>query len=87
MEHRDLLVLLAQEWLSSCDELPNIQADQVETFKIEAEEELGYRPEVIHDEMEDVEGQISLDLPEVDDYEKFDDEGHIDPEEIIDVGV
>lgn len=75
--------------LTSCDELPNIQADQVETFKIEAEEELGFRPEVVHDEMEDVEGQISLDLPDSDEgkYEKFDDEGHIDPEEIIDVGV
>jgi len=74
--------------LTSCDELPNIQADQVETFKIEAEEELGFHPEVVHDEMEDVEGQISLDLPDSDaKYEKFDEEGPINPEEIIDVGV
>lgn len=74
--------------LSSCDELPNIEAEQVESFKIEAEEELGYRPEVVHDEMEDVEGQISIDLglKEEEAFEQFEDE-NIDPEEIIDVGV
>lgn len=74
--------------LSSCEELPNIEAEQVESFKLEAEEELGYRPEVVHDEMEDVEGQISMDLgtKEEDAFEKFEDEP-IDPEEIIDVGV
>ena len=60
--------------LSSCEELPNIEAEQVESFKLEAEEELGYRPEVVHDEMEDVEGQISMDLgpKEEDAFEKFD---------------
>ena len=75
--------------LSNYDELPNIQAEQVETFKIEAEEELGYHPEVVHDEMEDVEGQISLDLPQEkkEEFEQFDDEEPVDPEEIIDVGV
>lgn len=74
--------------LSSCEELPNIEAEQVESFKLEAEEELGYRPEVVHDEMEDVEGQISMDLgpKEEDAFEKFDVED-IDPDEIIDVGV
>ncbi len=73
--------------LSSCDELPNIEAEQVENFKMEAEEELGYRPEVVHDEMEDVEGQISMDLGQNEDpFEKFDND-IIDPDEIIDVGV
>lgn len=75
--------------LSNYDELPNIQAEQVETFKIEAEEELGYHPEVVHDEMEDVEGQISLDLPQEpkEEYETFENEEPHDPEEIIDVGI
>ena len=75
--------------LSNYDELPNIQAEQVETFKIEAEEELGFHPEVVHDEMEDVEGQISLDLPQIpkEEFETFDDEQPHDPEEIIDVGI
>ncbi len=74
--------------LSSCEELPNIEAERVESFKLEAEEELGYHPEVVHDEMEDVEGQISMNLgpKEEDAFEKFDIED-IDPEEIIDVGV
>ena len=75
--------------LSNYDELPNIQAEQVETFKIEAEEELGFHPEVVHDEMEDVEGQISLDLPQEpkEEFEKFEDDTPHDPEEIIDVGI
>ena len=75
--------------LSNCDELPNIEAEQVETFKIEAEEELGFHPEVVHDEMEDVEGQISLDLPQQpkEEFEKFENEEPHDPEEIIDVGI
>ena len=56
---------------------------------MEAEEELGFHPEVVHDEMEDVEGQISLDLgqEEKEEFEKFDDDEPGDPEEIIDVGV
>ena len=75
--------------LANCDELPNIQAEQVETFKIEAEEELGFHPEVVHDEMEDVEGQISLDLPQEpkEEFEEFSNEEPHDPEEIIDVGI
>ena len=75
--------------LSNYDELPNIQAEQVETFKMEAEEELGFHPEVVHDEMEDVEGQISLDLQQApkEEFETFDDEEPHDPEEIIDVGI
>lgn len=73
--------------LSSKDDLPDIEADQKETFKLEAEEELGYLREEVHDENEDVEGQIALEMSDGnDEYEEFTGSGPED-EDIIDVGV
>lgn len=73
--------------LSRKEDLPNIEAEQLESFKIEAEQEIGFFSERVHDENEDVEGQIKLELPgtEEETEENFGD----DPEgdEIIDVGV
>ncbi|MBR3241429.1 MAG: SMC-Scp complex subunit ScpB [Parasporobacterium sp.] len=48
--------------LSRKEDLPNIEAEQRESFKLEAEQELGYFSEPVHDENEDVEGQIALEL-------------------------
>ena len=73
--------------LSKKEDLPNIDTEQLESFKLEAEQEIGYYGEQIHDENEDVEGQIKLDLPgtEEETLESFEDDG--DGEEMIDVGV
>lgn len=73
--------------LSRKEDLPNIEAEQLESFKIEAEQEIGYFSEKVHDENEDVEGQIKLELPgtEEDTEENFGDD--VSGDEMIDVGV
>lgn len=73
--------------LSSREDLPDIEAEQVESFKLEAEQELGYFGEKEHDENEDVEGQIALDLSgnEQENAEPAEDETQTDG--LIDVGV
>lgn len=73
--------------LSRKEDLPNIEAEQLESFKIEAEQEIGFYSEKVHDENEDVEGQIKLELPgtEEETEENFGDDSEGD--EIIDVGV
>ena len=73
--------------LSNKEDLPNIGTEQLESFKLEAEQEIGYFGEQIHDENEDVEGQIKLEFPgtEEEPAESFEDD---DPgDEMIDVGV
>ena len=73
--------------LSKKEDLPNIGTEQLESFKLEAEQEIGYYGEQIHDENEDVEGQIKLEFPgtEEETMETFEDD---DPgDEMIDVGV
>lgn len=73
--------------LSNKEDLPNIGTEQLESFKLEAEQEIGYFGEQIHDENEDVEGQIKLEFPgtEEESAESFEDD---DPgDEMIDVGV
>lgn len=73
--------------LSNKEDLPNIGTEQLESFKLEAEQEIGYFGEQIHDENEDVEGQIKLEFPgtEEEPAESFEDDDQGD--ELIDVGV
>ncbi len=73
--------------LSKKEDLPNIEAEQLESFKLEAEQEIGFYSEKVHDENEDVEGQIKLELPgtEEETEENFDSDSSDD--ELIDVGV
>ena len=73
--------------LARKEDLPDIEAEQKESFKLEAEQELGYFSEQVHDENEDVEGQIALELPgneeETEDFSSEEESG----EDMIDVGV
>ena len=72
--------------LSRKEDLPDIQAEKLESFKLEAEQEIGFFSEKVHDENEDVEGQIALDLgTETDETDTEPEE--TDPEGLIDVGV
>ena len=75
--------------LSRKEDLPDIQAEKIETFKLEAEQEIGFFSEKVHDENEDVEGQIKLELPGTDTAEKEADAepDETDEEGLIDVGV
>lgn len=73
--------------LSKKDDLPHIDAEQLESFKLEAEQEIGYFGEQIHDENEDVEGQIKLDLPGTEEEQTESFEDIDDDDEMIDVGV
>ena len=73
--------------LSSKEDLPDIATEQVESFKLEAEKEIGFFGDKEHDENEDVEGQIALDLSgEEAEGEETGEEGE-DADGIIDVGV
>ena len=73
--------------LSSKEDLPDIATEQVESFKLEAEKEIGFFGDKEHDENEDVEGQIALDLSgEETEAEEPGEEGD-DTDGIIDVGV
>ena len=73
--------------LSSKEDLPDIATEQVESFKLEAEKEIGFFGDKEHDENEDVEGQIALDLSgEETETEEPGEEGD-DTDGIIDVGV
>ncbi len=73
--------------LARKEDLPDIEAEQRESFKLEAEQELGYFSEQVHDENEDVEGQIALELPGTGEAtEDFSGEEPTD-EGMIDVGV
>lgn len=73
--------------LSRREDLPDIKAEQLESFKLEAEQEIGFFSEKVHDENEDVEGQIELELPgtEADGADSLEEEP--DEEGLIDVGV
>lgn len=72
--------------LSKKDDLPDIATEQIESFKMEAEQELGFFAETPHDENEDVEGQIKLELPGVAEQEEelYEDESE---DGLVDVGV
>lgn len=73
--------------LSKTDDLPDIEAERIETFKLEAEQEIGYFGEKVHDENEDVEGQIALDFASEEETEEEVFEEDAPDEGIIDVGV
>lgn len=74
--------------LSRKEDLPDIEAEQRESFKLEAEQELGYFSEPVHDENEDVEGQIALELPGSEpETEDFSSDEEPEDEGMIDVGV
>lgn len=74
--------------LSRKEDLPDIEAEQRESFKLEAEQELGYFSEPVHDENEDVEGQIALELPgSGPETEDFSSDEEPEDEGMIDVGV
>lgn len=73
--------------LSKTEDLPDIEAERIETFKLEAEQEIGYFGEKVHDENEDVEGQIELDFTSEEETEEEVFEDDAPDEGIIDVGV
>lgn len=73
--------------LSKTEDLPDIEAERIETFKLEAEQEIGYFGEKVHDENEDVEGQIALDFASEEETEEEVFEEDAPDEGIIDVGV
>ena len=73
--------------LSRREDLPDIEAERIESFKLEAEQEIGFYSEKVHDENEDVEGQIELELPGTEEPEPDAIGEDTDDEGLIDVGV
>ncbi len=73
--------------LTRKEDLPDIKAEQLESFKIEAEQEIGYFSEKVHDENEDVEGQIKLDLPGTEEETEDFSPDEPDDDFMIEVGV